>query len=261
MKFHDWEPVYAEILADFGFDRTADEDARDLLADLVSGATPDGATTPDSAATTSDVDADAPASERTPAPPLTPSDIDFTGERVAIVGAAPSLDPESEPIIGADSVVAASDAAAVLHDAGVGVDCMVTDLDEEGDVARTLTHAGTPVAVHAHGDNRPALRERVPDLAVERVLPTTQAAPTPLVHNTGGFTDGDRAAFLADHCGAAELTFAGWDFDDPAVGPMKRRKLAWAERLLRWLERRRDERFAVLDGRRGAIDESALPTV
>jgi uncharacterized Rossmann fold enzyme len=40
---------------------------------------------------------------------------------------------------------------------------------------------------------------------------------------------------------------------------MKRRKLAWAERLLYWLERRRGERFSVLDGRRNGIETSALP--
>ncbi|CDK38752.1 hypothetical protein BN903_46 [Halorubrum sp. AJ67] len=37
---------------------------------------------------------------------------------------------------------------------------------------------------------------------------------------------------------------------------MKARKLDWAARLLRWLERRRGERFAVLDGRREAADEA-----
>jgi hypothetical protein len=43
------------------------------------------------------------------------------------------------------------------------------------------------------------------------------------------------------------------------VGAEKHRKLVWAERLLHWLERRRGERFSVLDGRRGEIDTSALP--
>ena len=64
----------------------------------------------------------------------------------------------------------------------------------------------------------------------------------------------DRAAFLADHLGAARLSFPGWDFDDPGVGAEKRRKLRWAARLLAWLERRRDERFSVLDSRRGALE-------
>jgi uncharacterized Rossmann fold enzyme len=117
-----------------------------------------------------------------------------------------------------------------------------------------LTREGVTVAAHAHGDNVPAVREWLPRFADEWTLATTQAAPVGPVANVGGFTDGDRAAFLADHAGAGELTFPGWNFDDPAVGPMKARKLDWAARLLRWLERRRGERFAVLDGRREAAD-------
>jgi uncharacterized Rossmann fold enzyme len=229
MNFDAWEPVYEAVLADFGFSREADERARDLLADLVSGET------------------------------LAPADLEFAGAVVAIAGGGPSLRAEVERARRADAVVAASDAAAVLRDAGVSVDCMVTDLDEEADVTRELTRDGTPVAVHAHGDNEPALRERVPELAHESVVPTTQAAPAGPVSNPGGFTDGDRAAFLADARGADRLVFVGWDFDDPDVDPLKRKKLAWAERLLGWLERRRGEQFDVLDGRREGIDESVLP--
>jgi hypothetical protein len=232
MRFDEWEPVYAAIIADFGFDRAADERARDLLADLVSEAE---------------------------AETLTPADLDFTGETVAIAGAGPSLTAELDVAAEADSVIAASDAAAVLREAGVDLAAYVTDLDADPELAGELSGTGTPVAVHAHGDNVPAIREQVPGLSLDSVLPTTQAAPVGPVHNPGGFTDGDRAAFLADHCGPAELTFLGWDFDDPDADPIKRRKLAWAERLLRWLERRRGERFAVLDGRRDPIDESALP--
>jgi uncharacterized Rossmann fold enzyme len=259
MEFHDWEPVYAAILADMGFDRAGDERARDLLADLVSHGVGGDEGGFEGGARPSDARADPSPSGGRRGGPLAPADLDFTGETVAVVGAGPSLGDELGTVRAADAVVAASDAAAVVREAGLAVDCMVTDLDEEGDTARELTARGTPVAVHAHGDNRPALRERVPRLAVERVLPTTQAAPAAPVVNTGGFTDGDRAAFLADHCGADALVFAGWDFDDPDVDPLKAKKLDWAERLLRWLEIRRGERFAVLDGRRDGIDESALP--
>ena len=260
MEFNDWEPVYAAILADMGFDHAADEAARNLLADLVSddetavsSRSADDAGASDAGADGSDTAAVADRSS------LTLADLDFDGETVVIAGAGPSLDAGLDAVRDADSVVAASNAAERLRSAGLSVDCMVTDLDEESDVARELTEAGTPVTVHAHGDNRPALRERVPQLAVEWVLPTTQAAPVGPVVNPGGFTDGDRAAFLADHCGAAELRFAGWDFDDPDVDPMKARKLDWAERLLRWLELRRGDRFDPLDGRREGIDESVLP--
>jgi uncharacterized Rossmann fold enzyme len=222
MDFDTWEPVYEAILDDFGFARASDERARDLLVDLV-------------------------ADTET----LTPEAVEFAGQRVAVAGAAPSLTDELDSARDADAVVAASDAATVCREHGVAVDCMVTDLDERSDVAQALTAEGTPVVVHAHGDNEDALGARVPELALDAVVPTTQAAPVGPVVNPGGFTDGDRSAFLADHRGAAELVFVGWDFDDPDVGRMKRRKLAWAERLLRWLECRRGERFAVLDGRRG----------
>jgi hypothetical protein len=223
MNYQTWRPVYDRILTDFGFDRAADERARDTLATLVAGF-------------------DERRLDR------------VAGATVAVAGAAPALESEATVAADADVVVAASSAAPRLRDVGVAVDLMVTDLDKTPADARRLTHAGVPVAVHAHGDNVPAVERWVPRMAAENVLPTTQAEPRGPVVNYGGFTDGDRAAFLADAFGAAELRFPGWDFDDPALDAVKRKKLAWAERLLHWLERRRGERFAVLDGRRAAID-------
>jgi uncharacterized Rossmann fold enzyme len=224
MQYHEWRPAYEAILADLGYERAVDERSRDLLADLL-------------------------AAER----PLGLADLAFEGT-VAVCGAAPTLAGELDRVRAADAVVAASTAVDVLREAGVAVDCMVTDLDKNPETARALTEAGTPVAVHAHGDNADAVGELVPTLAAGAVLPTTQAEPAPPVVNHGGFTDGDRAAFLADACGADRLVFPGWAFDDPAVGDAKARKLLWAGRLLRWLELRREERFAVLDGRRGRIE-------
>ncbi|WP_227355658.1 6-hydroxymethylpterin diphosphokinase MptE-like protein [Haladaptatus salinisoli] len=229
MNFDDWEPAYAAILEDFGFSRAGDERARDALAAL--------------------------------AVPFDRARFDdFAGRTIAVAGAGPSLDDEVDRAREADFVLAASTAADALLDAGVAVDCMVTDLDKNPETARELTERGVPVAAHAHGDNVPAIREHVPTFDAEHVLATTQAEPRGPVRNFGGFTDGDRAAFLADHFGAGRLVFLGWDFDDPAVGAAKRKKLDWAERLLRWLELRRDERFSALDGRRDGIDTSALPS-
>ena len=230
MEFDEWEPVYEAILADLGYDRAGDEQARDVLASL-----------------TDEFDRERLSSAR-----------DAT---VAVAGAGPSLEDEAslERAREVDVVFAASTAADTLADHGIDVDCMVTDLDKNPNTVRRLTAEGIPVAVHAHGDNLPAVRAVVPDCTDEFLLPTTQAEPRGSVENFGGFTDGDRAAFLADHLGAARLVFVGWDLDDPTVEPAKARKLEWAERLLYWLESRRNERFAVLDGRRDAIDTSALP--
>lgn len=225
MNFEEWEPVYERVLADFGFDRAADERARDRAAELA-----------------------------------TPFDTDrltvVEGRTVAIAGGAPSLSDERELDLAgdADLVFAASTAADVLLAAGIGVDLAVTDLDKIPETARALTEDGVPVAAHAHGDNVPAVETWLPRFDPAHTFATTQAAPRGPVYNFGGFTDGDRAAFIADAFGAERLVFPGWDFDDPAVDEQKARKLAWAERLLRWLECRRNDRFAVLDGRRADIE-------
>lgn len=234
MDFAEWEPIYTAILDDFGFDRAADERARALLAELTSG---------------TDFSLDY---------------LVFDGEQVAIAGGGPSLAQhasdsaadadELDHLRRAGRVVAVSRAVCVCRRADITIDLVVTDLDTDPETAVELTHEGIPVAVAAHGDNIQALREYVPEMVAQNVLPTTQAEPRDHVVNVGGFTDGDRGAFIADHCGANSLVFPGWDFDDPDVPPMKRQKLVWAKRLLRLLERRRNERFAVLDGRRENID-------
>jgi len=230
MNFEVWEPVYESILADFGYDRGADVRVRDVLYRHLDGRE------------MFDV-----------------QELRMRGEVVAIAGAGPSLEDDLDVIRAADAVVAASTAADRLRAKGVPVDCVVTDLDKHEERVVSFSRQGVPVAVHAHGDNLATIEATVPQLVSRVMVPTTQAAPRPPVRNFGGFTDGDRAAFLADSLGAAELKFPGWDFDDPTVGPEKARKLRWAERLLYWLERRRGDRFGVLDGRRESIDTSPLP--
>ena len=222
MEFDEWSPVYEAILAEFGFDRAADEHARDVLAEFVE--------------------------------PFDLTRLDASDATVAIAGGAGTLRDELAEAAAADVVFAASTAADVLVEAGIPVDLLVTDLDKNPETARSFTESGIPVAAHAHGDNVPLVTELVPTFNTSCVLGTTQAAPVDAVYNFGGFTDGDRAAFLADHLGASELRFPGWDFDDPTVDVMKAKKLDWAERLLYWLETRRDDSFGLLDGRRAAID-------
>jgi uncharacterized Rossmann fold enzyme len=228
MHYNEWEPAYEAIRSGFGFDREADRAARDLLAELT-----------------------------------TPFDEDqlrhlLADNHVAIAGGATGVAADLAAIEDVDTVVAASVSAGVLRAAGASVDLMVTDLDKTPAVVRTLANGGTPVAVHAHGDNVTLVREQVPRLPKAAVVPTTQVAPAGPVRNYGGFTDGDRGAFIADHFNADRLSFPGWDLDDPSVGPVKRQKLEWAARLLHWLERRRNERFSLLDGRR---EDLSLPWI
>ncbi|ACV12806.1 protein of unknown function DUF115 [Halorhabdus utahensis DSM 12940] len=232
MDFATWEPVYEAILDDFGYDRAGDERARDWLASVY---------------------------ERRAVEPYEPAPDAFGGETVAVAGAGPSLLEDADVVREADRIVAASTGADSLREIGFELDFVVTDLDKHAETVREFTKAGVPVAVHAHGDNVSTLRQSVPALDLSSVVPTTQAAPTGSVVNYGGFTDGDRAAFLADHLGAEELVFPGWDFEDDSLSKEKRRKLKWAERLLYWLEQRRNERFNILDGRRDEIKTDLFP--
>ncbi len=224
MEFETWAPIYREIGADFGFDEQSDRRARDELAALV-----------------------------------TPFDlvrIDFSGTKVAIAGGSKGLVEELDIARSADQCIAVSGAAKVLTDHGIEPDLVVTDLDGTPGTAEQLSKEGVPVAIHGHGDNIETLRSLVPGFDLEHVLGTTQVEPVPGVYNFGGFTDGDRAAFLADQFGAASLRFPGWELGDSTVSPAKAKKLVWAGRLLRCLELRRSEQFDVLDGRRRAIDET-----
>jgi uncharacterized Rossmann fold enzyme len=232
MDFKEWEPLYEQILADFGYGRSGDRAARDRLQSVFTDQV-DGV--PDQVVRE------------------TLETVDFTGATVAVVGGAPTLDSELDAVGDVDAVVAASNAAARLRTAGIPVDCMVTDLDKTPETAAELSHEGTPVAVHAHGDNVELVETHVPALDPQWVVPTTQAKPTEMVHNFGGFTDGDRAAYLADTVGAKRLRFYGWDITDETVTPEKSQKLRWASRLLELLERRRNEEFDILDGLREQI--------
>jgi uncharacterized Rossmann fold enzyme len=213
-----------------GYDRAGDERARDRLSALLG----DG-------------------------PTAAPAEGALSEMTVAIAAPGPSLEDSLAPVDAADAVVAAGTAADRLLDAGVEPDWIVTDLDGHPERVPAFTRSGVTVAVHAHGDNLDLVEQVVPDCESPSLVPTTQAAPTGQVRNVGGFTDGDRAAFLADHLGAARLTFPGWEFADAAVEPEKAAKLRWAARLLAWLEVRRGGRYAVLDSVRDRVDTSAIP--
>ncbi|HXW99032.1 MAG TPA: 6-hydroxymethylpterin diphosphokinase MptE-like protein, partial [Methanomicrobiales archaeon] len=94
-----------------------------------------------------------------------------------------------------------------------------------------MNEAGTVIVVHAHGDNIPLIRRWVPGFPGP-LVGTTQSRPFGMIHNFGGFSDGDRAVFLAHALGAADVLLAGFFIDDPDVGPVKRGKLLFARELL-----------------------------
>jgi hypothetical protein len=199
MNFEEWEPWYLEILDYFAFLREDDEEAGRILSDLL------------------------------PRDDLALLSAACRGKDVTICGNAPCLAGEIPLIRG---VVFAADAAAlVLASHGVRPDAVFTDLDGATDEFIGMNREGTIIVVHAHGDNIPLLKYWVPRFPGP-LVGTTQSCPLIHVHNFGGFTDGDRAAFAADALGASRISLAGFDLDDPDVDPVKRGKLYWARRLL-----------------------------
>jgi uncharacterized Rossmann fold enzyme len=199
MEFEAWEPYYREILEYFCFDRAEDELAATVLASLIPG-----------------------------------DDISFLaclcrGETVTVCGNAPCLRNELDQISG--SVFAADAACLVLWAAGIKPDAVFTDLDGATNDYLAINREGTLMVIHAHGDNIPLLRYWTPRFEGP-VMGTTQARPFPPIHNFGGFTDGDRPVFAADHLGADRIILVGFDLDDQDVDPLKRCKLWWARKLL-----------------------------
>lgn len=203
MDFDAWEPVYLEILEDFGFSLARDEEAAGLLSRLLRGS---GGC-------------------------LEAAALRVRGRAVMVCGNAPSLEEELGSLKEKDPIfIAADGAAAVLLRKKIVTDIIVTDLDGPFQEILEANQHGSIVVVHAHGDNTDALKALVPRL--KGVIGTAQCRPPEGIYNFGGFTDGDRCVFLAKALGAASIKLVGFDFDDPTVTPRKRKKLAWARRLI-----------------------------
>ena len=203
MQFATWEPIYRAILDDFGFSMSGDEDAAKLLAELL----------------------------RDLGNCLSTADARVRERRVVVFGNAPTLDRELDDLQGTDAVFLAADGAtAVLLRQGILPDIIVTDLDGSFPDILKANREGSIAVVHAHGDNLDALSRYVPQL--DGVIGTSQCRPPEGLYNFGGFTDGDRCVFLAKELGAASIKLVGFDYEDDSVTPRKRRKLAWAKRLI-----------------------------
>ncbi|MBN1763371.1 MAG: DUF115 domain-containing protein [Methanomicrobia archaeon] len=217
MKYSNWEPIYREILKDFGFDRAKDEEAARVASELMT-------------------------SRKTSAENIVREEIEalIRGKRVLICGNAPCLErelraKESEfegSFLARDFVVIAADGAtSVLLRNAIIPDIVCTDLDGTIPDIITANRLGSILVVHAHGDNIPMLKKVLPALT-ENVLCTTQSKPLHNVYNFGGFTDGDRCVFLAKECGARSIELIGFDFEDEQVTARKKKKLTWAKRLI-----------------------------
>ncbi|TAH56094.1 MAG: DUF115 domain-containing protein, partial [Methanosarcina mazei] len=195
-------------LKDFGFDREGDEKAARFLSSML---------TVKNTVSLSELEAV------------------ISEKPVLACGNAPGLRAELSKIdLSAFVIIAADGASAVFMDMGRVPEVICTDLDgnSESDLEKEIVacEQGSIVLIHAHGDNLDKLEKYVPRF--KRFIATTQAEPFDKVYNFGGFSDGDRCVFVAQNFRAKSVRLAGFDFEDPCVNPIKKKKLKWAKELI-----------------------------
>ncbi len=165
------------------------------------------------------------------------------GQDVVVIGAGPSLSrciPKLKKMKKAIKI-AADGASKPLLENKIIPDIAVTDLDGDRKSLERIGRAGCIMVVHAHGDNMERL-----DMAkkFKNCVGTTQSRQRKKIRNFGGFTDGDRCVFLANHFCARRIILLGMDFGD-RIGrhsltrksdrKTKLEKLKKGEELLGWL--------------------------
>jgi len=135
--------------------------------------------------------------------------------------------------------ISADGATSALLKNNILPDIIVTDLDGKISDISYANNKGTIVIIHAHGDNIEKIKNYVKTFKGE-ILGTTQIDPTSFkkLYNFGGFTDGDRAIFLANHFKAKKIFLTGFNFDEN-IGEysfaekkdktMKLKKLKWCK--------------------------------
>jgi hypothetical protein len=166
------------------------------------------------------------------------------GNECIVFGAGPSLEEDLMRLsLGGylDKVLIAANGATTAVLEYKAPDIVVTDLDGNVESQLEAWRRGAWLVLHAHGDNIPQIEKIAPQIG-ERVIGTAQIRPFGRLFNFGGFTDGDRAAFMAWELGASRIYLAGMDLGEKiggySGGKNARQKLIKLEicgELLSWL--------------------------
>ncbi len=207
MKLDKWLSIYEEIVLDFGYSKELDLESARLLDTFL-------------------------------APPdLKRLETMIHGRAVNVFGAGPSLENLDRIPDGVN--IAADGACSFLLERSTVPDIVVTDLDGKVEDLIMADKGGALIMLHAHGDNIHKLRIFAGKF--NNPYGTTQATPFGNLLNFGGFTDGDRSGFIAEHFKPAKITFYGMDFESeagkysftpPHAVSQKKKKLKWAKRLV-----------------------------
>ncbi|MFX0014624.1 MAG: 6-hydroxymethylpterin diphosphokinase MptE-like protein [Promethearchaeota archaeon] len=146
-------------------------------------------------------------------------------EPIIIAGAGPSLKRDfsnlflgfyKNKILTKFRTIAVDGATALFKQNKIIPSIVVTDLDGDLTAIRWAIEKGALTLIHAHGDNQQQLSlfiDKYNEIIVNNnVWGTTQCKPRHILFNFGGFTDGDRAIFLAFHFQSPLICLIGFDF-------------------------------------------------
>ncbi|MCE2614565.1 MAG: DUF115 domain-containing protein [Nitrosopumilus sp. (ex Thoosa mismalolli)] len=164
-------------------------------------------------------------------------------QNVIVIGSGPSLSrciPKLKKMKETIKIVADSALKPLLENKIIP-DIVVTDLDGDIESLKKIGKTKCIMVVHAHGDNKEKL-DMVKNF--KNCVGTTQSKKHNKIRNFGGFTDGDRCVFLANHFCAKKIILFGMDFGKK-IGrysltkksdrKIKLKKLKKGEKLLIWL--------------------------
>jgi len=217
-----WESKYRDILKEFGYSRKEDFQSCKLLNLLLT--------------------------KKTRTAPI--KDL-IENKPVFVVGAGPSLlscIPILKKYKKITKIVADGATRAIIEN-GLKPDIVVTDLDGDIKSLKKVGRTNTLMVVHAHGDNADKIH-LVKNF--KNCIGTTQTKPAGRINNFGGFTDGDRCVFLANHFKAKKIILLGMDFGTrigkySKVSVVNRNtkiaKLRRGKKLLEWLVQKSKSEF------------------
>ena len=215
MIYQDWKPFYEKIINDLKINFESDKDAGYLLNTLMINKK---------------------------IPSIKKLEKIIENKEIIVFGAGNSLVKsilKYKKLLENKVKISADGATSALLKHNIIPDIIVTDLDGRISDILHANNKGAIVIIHAHGDNIEKIKKHVKNFK-GKIFGTTQIDPTNFkkLYNFGGFTDGDRAIFLANHFKAKKIFLIGFNFDgnigqysfaDKKDKNIKLKKLKWCK--------------------------------
>ncbi len=214
MRVKDWIPIYREIAKDLNLRTYDDFIASTILQRYASGNI----------------------------------NLNLNKKTAYVIGNSPDMEIYLSSISSGVKIVADSAISRYLKIMGYP-DIIVSDLDGDINDLINANKNGVITFIHAHGDNIDKINKYIKSF--NNFIGTTQHIPLKNIYNFGGFTDGDRSAYLADHLKFEEIVLIGFDFKRPYLKDYyskddiikKKKKLQWALILIKMLAESRGKKL------------------